>query len=86
MSRVVIKGWEPGLNKVELNRLLRRHAGLKLGEAKAVVDRLLAEQIVWVECPDLVSASELCRAAGSVGAVCSLDPVGASSGPFRSVS
>jgi hypothetical protein len=82
MARVVIKGWETGLNKVALNRLLRQHAGLGLGDAKAVVDRVLGGQVVTVECPDPAMASELCRAASSVGAICSLDSAVTSTGPI----
>jgi ribosomal protein L7/L12 len=80
MPKVVITGWKTGLNKVELSKLLRQHAGLQLGEAKAVVERLLEGEVVAVECPDAESTLELYRAASSVGAVCSLDPVVAPTG------
>ncbi len=41
MTRVTIAGWKEGLNKVQLNHLLRRHAGYGLREAKRAVDQLL---------------------------------------------
>ena len=75
MARLAITGWKTGLDKVELNRLLRQHAGLKLHEAKQAVDELLEGQTVTVECSDPASASSLCRAARAIGAVCSVDVV-----------
>jgi hypothetical protein len=41
MIRVTITGWHDGLNKIQLNHLLRQHAGYGLGEAKRAVDELL---------------------------------------------
>ena len=46
MTRVIITGWREGLNKVQLNHLLRLHAGYGLGEAKRAVDTLLAGETV----------------------------------------
>ena len=70
MTTVTITGWQEGLNKVELNHLLRRHAGCGLGEAKRAVDQLLAGPMAF-EFPDGESASAFCRSASAVGAVCS---------------
>ena len=71
MTTVTITGWQEGLNKVELNHLLRRHAGCGLGEAKRAVDQLLAGEPLAFEFPDGESASAFCRSASAVGAVCS---------------
>jgi hypothetical protein len=71
MTTVTITGWREGLNKVELNHLLRQHAGCGLGEAKRAVDQLLAGEPLTYEFPDGESASAFCRSASSVGAVCS---------------
>ena len=41
MNTVVLSGWEPGLNKVELTKLLQSSASLSLSEAKSRIDRLI---------------------------------------------
>ena len=71
MFRVTIESWEPGLNKVQLNDLLRRDAHLGLAEAKRTVDRVLAGEPVTFLTPDSDSASEFCASARAIGAVCS---------------
>jgi hypothetical protein len=71
MTTIRITGWREGLNKVELNHLLRRHAGCGLGEAKRAVDQLLAGEPLAYEFADGESASAFRRLASAVGAVCS---------------
>ncbi len=71
MTTVTITGWREGLNKVELNHLLRQHAGCGLGEAKRAVDQLLAGESLTYEFPDGESASAFRQSASAVGAVCS---------------
>lgn len=71
MATVTITGWRKGLNKVELNHLLRQHVGCGLGEAKRAVDQLLAGEHLAYEFPDGESASAFRQSASSVGAVCS---------------
>ncbi len=71
MARITITDWEEGLNKVQLNHLLRQHAGYGLAEAKHAVDGLLKGKHIMFESHDLESASTFCRLARSVGAVCS---------------
>jgi hypothetical protein len=46
MPQICINGWSPGLRKVSHTDLLRAHAGMSLGEAKAATDRVLAGQEV----------------------------------------
>ena len=74
MVRVTIQGWHEGLNKVQLNHLLRHHAGMKLKEAKHAVDRLLLGDQVTFESPDQESALAFCVSAKAIGAECS-DPI-----------
>ena len=70
MTRVTIEGWKEGLNKVQLNHLLRRHAGYGLADAKHAVDELLAGKSVTFESPDATSATAFCLSARAIGAVC----------------
>ena len=69
MTTVTITGWREGLNKVELNHLLRQHAGCGLGEAKRGVDQLLAGQPLTYEFPDGESASAFRESASAIGAI-----------------
>ena len=69
MPSVTMTGWREGLNKIQLNRLLREHAGCGLAEAKRAVDDLLAGESLTFDFPDTESAAEFNRAARAVGAV-----------------
>jgi hypothetical protein len=71
MLKVTIEGWEQGLNKVELNHLLRRHARYGLGEAKRAVDRVLVGESVSFSAADEESARAFCSSARAIGAHCS---------------
>ena len=46
MSRVLLTGWQPGLDKVGLTEVLRRRSGMTLSDAHACVGRLLAAAVV----------------------------------------
>ena len=70
MTNVKITGWREGLNKVQLNHLLRQHGGYGLGEAKRAVDALLNGETVTFESADPASASAFCRSACAIGAEC----------------
>lgn len=70
MTTVTITGWREGLNKVQMNHLLRQHAGCGLGEAKRAVDELLAGETLRYEFPDVESASIFRRSADAIGAIC----------------
>jgi hypothetical protein len=72
MTKVTITGWREGLNKVQLNYLLRQHTQCRLADAKSAVDELLAGGSLTYEFPDDDSASAFCRSASAVGAVCSM--------------
>jgi hypothetical protein len=74
MTRVTITGWREGLNKIQLNHLLRQHTQCRLGEAKSAVDELLAGGSLTYEFPDDETASAFCQSASAVGAVCSMAP------------
>jgi hypothetical protein len=76
MTRVTITGWREGLNKVQLNHLLRQHAGHGLAEAERAVDGVLAGESYAFESPDPESARAFCRSASAIGAVCSADAEG----------
>jgi hypothetical protein len=68
----MITGWRNGLDKVRLNHLLRQYAGLALGEAKRMVDDLLAGHPVTFDATDPSAATAFCRSANEIGANCSV--------------
>jgi ribosomal protein L7/L12 len=71
MTQVTVNGWVNGLNKVQLNHLLRQQAGLGLAEAKHAVDMLLAGEGIACTFPDIEAATAFAQAASALGAVCS---------------
>jgi hypothetical protein len=75
MVCVTLEGWEPGLNKVQLNHLLRQHAHVGLAEAKRTVDHLLAGEQVTFSLSDSESAAAFCSSAKAIGALCSFTSV-----------
>ncbi|HYU17078.1 MAG TPA: hypothetical protein VEQ11_00085 [Chloroflexota bacterium] len=75
MQRVLLTGWERGLRKVSLARLLQERAGLSLATAKGLVDRCLAGEIMTVELASIEDAEALVREAGRLGATAELDRV-----------
>lgn len=69
MHEVVLTGWEIGLQKVNLTKLLRSEAGLSLREAKTTVDDFLAGNQVTIPMTSEVAAEELVRKAAALGAL-----------------
>jgi hypothetical protein len=70
MNRVIFTGWCEGLQKVQLNHLLREKAGLSLQSAKRAVDDILDGKQVVIDVADDRTAMELAHAASELGAVC----------------
>jgi hypothetical protein len=68
MAHVLITGWNPGLRKVALDRLLHEKAGLGLHEAHNCVTRLLSGEHVSITLPTLAAASALAEEARTLGA------------------
>ncbi len=52
MAIVSLTGWDHGLQKLKLDRLLQNRAGLGLAAAKARVDGLLVRERVEIDVPD----------------------------------
>lgn len=83
MIKVTVTGWHHGLNKVQLNHLLRQHTGCGLAAAKRAVDQLLAGEVLTYQFPDPESASAFCRSTSAVGAICTTVDNGPESDPAR---
>lgn len=76
MVQVTIDSWVEGLNKVQLNHLLRQQAGLGLGEAKRAVDALLAGQSITCHFDNSEAATAFARLVSEIGGVCSSPATG----------
>jgi hypothetical protein len=68
MVHILLTGWNPGLRKVALDRLLHEQAGLSLREAHDCVSRLLSGEQVSVAMPTLAAASALAQQVNALGA------------------
>ena len=76
MTQVLITGWQPGLNKVALTKLLRERAGLTLAQAHDKVNRCLDGESVVIELPTAAAARAFVGDAGRLGAVVDISAAG----------
>jgi hypothetical protein len=68
MQTVKISGWEPGLKKISLTKLLENSARKDLAEAKAIVDGLLEGRSFEISFEDNSAASAFVHEATLLGA------------------
>lgn len=66
--RVDIFGWRTGLKKISMTHALKDHAGLPLGAAKAITDRVLLGEVVTVDLPTRGAAQFLAKQLQELGA------------------
>ena len=69
MARVVFSGWDRGLSKIKLNKLLRQHCGMTLSAAKDAVDTLLEGRSIECETEDEDQAKRLAEKARALGVI-----------------
>jgi hypothetical protein len=69
MKKVVLYEWQPGFNKVALNKLLRNKAGYSLSNAKKAVDNLLDGKTIEVEIDSHYRAEEFLKEALKLKAI-----------------
>jgi len=69
MKKVILYEWQPGFNKVALNKLLRNKAGYSLSNAKKAVDNLLDGKIIEVEIDSHYRAEEFLKEALKLKAI-----------------
>jgi len=76
MPHILFTGWNEGLQKVALDKLLRDRVPMRLSDAKRVVDRLLDGEEVLVAVASEATAREIITGARNAGAICkALEPV-----------
>lgn len=51
MSSIVVTGWNPGFDKIGMNKLLREQLGYSLGDAKRAVDDILENKPILLTIP-----------------------------------
>ncbi len=76
MSRVIITGWEEGLKKISLSRLLQDEAGLTISQAKHAVDEVLEGRRVELTFSSSAAAERFAAAARRLHAVCDVYDIG----------
>jgi hypothetical protein len=73
MITIVLKSWQEGLKKVELSLLQISLLNLSLREAKANVDALLDNKIIYFTTKDLNTATLFQEKATALGVVCDVE-------------
>ena len=72
MNKVIMTGWEEGLQKVSLTKLQVTQLGLSLRESKENVDHLLEGNEVIVYTNDSNKAKQFAKEAQQIGVLCHL--------------
>lgn len=76
MPEILFTGWNVGLKKVALDKLLRDRVPMRLADSKRVVDRVLAGEKVYVAVESDDAAREIVAGARNAGAICKVhEPV-----------
>lgn len=70
MPQILFTGWNEGLQKIALDKLLRDCVPMRLAEAKRVVDRLLEGEEMLVAVDSEADAREIIIGARNAGAIC----------------
>jgi len=69
MSTVTLKGWKPGMKKVELTKVVRKHTGYGLAEGKRCTDDVLEGKEVVLSGLDSNVARELLNEVCEIGVI-----------------
>ncbi len=68
MEKIIFYDWQVGFSPIAFNKLLRKHLGYSLSQAKKAADDLLAGHKVTLEIVAPVNVSELLTEASQSGA------------------
>ena len=69
MTDILLVGWQSGLQKVKLNKLLQEYCGMSLAGAKRAVDQLLAGKQIECQLSEAGLREEFLKKARSLGAL-----------------
>jgi len=72
MVKVILEGWQEGLEKVSLTKLQIDKLGISLKESKSNVDSLLENEKIILEIDDENLAKEFLEEAQKIGVDCKL--------------
>jgi len=74
MKHLVIKGWNVGLNKILLTKMLRTEFGFSLSEAKSITDRVLGNEEIRIPLDESSpSGEDIVKALCEIGAKASIN-------------
>lgn len=74
MTKIRLTGWQTGMQKISLTKLLQAEAGLPLPDAKRVVDDILERRSVSVDVSCDRDAGQLVVTMRGLGAICDIEP------------
>ena len=72
MTTVRLTGWQPGMQKISLTRLLESRLALSRSVAKGAVDDVLEGHEASLPVPDGVNADSLVTEIRELGAICEI--------------
>ncbi|MCP1302179.1 hypothetical protein NK356_23675 [Chryseobacterium sp. S0630] len=72
MAKIILEGWNEGLQKVSLTKLQIDLLGKSLKESKLNVDYLLDNKEVIIDIENLDLANEFINEAEKIGVICKL--------------
>jgi ribosomal protein L7/L12 len=70
MTNIKLTGWQVGMRKISLTKLLQDKGGLSLANAKRVVDDILDGREVSLQLPAGEDANAVAAALRDLGAIC----------------
>jgi hypothetical protein len=73
MPRVLLTGWQPGLRKVQLTKLIQSRTSVSLRDAMGHTERILDGRTVAIELPTVAEARAFAREAQSLGVTAEVD-------------
>ncbi|MGH1540064.1 MAG: hypothetical protein ACRBHB_06560 [Arenicella sp.] len=73
MKKIILTGWNPGLNKVGLSKLLRDKTGMSLSSAKSAVDSILEDKPIAIQIDSEGLAESIFDQAIELGAIGKLE-------------
>jgi hypothetical protein len=73
MPQVLLTGWNPGLRKVPLTKLIQSRASVSLKAAISQTERLLDGKPVTIDLPTIAEARDFVLQARALGAVAEVD-------------
>jgi hypothetical protein len=73
MTIIRLNGWQVGMRKISLTKFLQIEAGLRVDQAKGIVDDILEGRAVELKVPAGRNANEMADGIRELGAICEVE-------------